>query len=336
MSALGIAGKDGTIKYRFEGTDAVGRLRAKTGTLENVSALSGYVQAVGGERFVFSFLVNDFAGRPSTVVQHIDALGAAVASSGSKEGPSAAIASLTPPSVVGPLGELVARMKTYQEIGNKADRRNQPFLRTTWRAEKDPAVRALIAEALYQSDPRESASVRMLLDSTSASEDVFGRLRKAAKELKAPLPLVQSMTELGASGNSEAIARLVELTKAAASDEEDGPLLSDALATVANESPFETLGVVRGLSTADREGTLDELSKGMCRAAQPDAPLWAQLKTMQGSPEPSVVDFARAVEIYLSQKIAEAKAPVGPDGGPIAAPPAPEKGAVNGVPGGGR
>ena len=44
MSSLGIAGKDGTIKYRFEGTDAVWRLRAKTGTLENVSALSGYVQ----------------------------------------------------------------------------------------------------------------------------------------------------------------------------------------------------------------------------------------------------------------------------------------------------
>src|SRR5205823_1193908 len=81
MSSIGIAGKDGTLKYRFEGSDAVGRLRAKTGTLENVSALSGYVQAVGGERFVVSFMVNDFAGRPSTVVQHIDALRAAVAGS---------------------------------------------------------------------------------------------------------------------------------------------------------------------------------------------------------------------------------------------------------------
>lgn len=335
MSALGIAGKDGTIKYRFEGTDAVGRLRAKTGTLENVSALSGYVQAVGGERFVFSFLVNDFAGRPSTVVQHIDALGAAVAASGSKEGPSAAIAALSPPSVVGPLGELIARMKTYQEIGAKTDRRNQPFLRTTWRAEKDPAVRALIAEALYQSDPRESASVRMLLDSTSASEDVFGRLRKAAKELKSPMPLLQSLTELGASGNAEAISRLVELSKAGASDEEDGPLLCDALATVANESPFETLGVLRGMQTSERENILDDLSKGMVRAAQPDAPLWSQLKAMQGSPEPSVADFARSVEVFLSQKIAEAKAPIGPDGGILAEPAGPEKGAINTAPGGG-
>ena len=49
ISSVGIAGKDGTLKYRFEGSDAVGRLRAKTGTLETVSALSGYV-AVGGRR----------------------------------------------------------------------------------------------------------------------------------------------------------------------------------------------------------------------------------------------------------------------------------------------
>lgn len=47
LSALAIAAKDGTLKYRFEGSEAVGRLRAKTGTLENVSALSGYVPSVG-------------------------------------------------------------------------------------------------------------------------------------------------------------------------------------------------------------------------------------------------------------------------------------------------
>jgi hypothetical protein len=41
------------------GTPAVDRLRAKTGTLNNVSALSGYVDAEGGERLVFSLIVND-------------------------------------------------------------------------------------------------------------------------------------------------------------------------------------------------------------------------------------------------------------------------------------
>ncbi|MHB8878582.1 MAG: D-alanyl-D-alanine carboxypeptidase/D-alanyl-D-alanine endopeptidase, partial [Myxococcaceae bacterium] len=34
LSSVGVAGKDGTLKYRFEGSEAVGRLRAKTGTLE--------------------------------------------------------------------------------------------------------------------------------------------------------------------------------------------------------------------------------------------------------------------------------------------------------------
>ncbi len=335
MSALGIAGKDGTVKYRFEGTDAVGRLRAKTGTLENVSALSGYVQAVGGERFVFSILVNDFAGRPHTVVQHIDALGAAVAAEGSARGPSEALASLQTASVVGPLQELEARMKTYEELGAKGDRRNNAFLRTAWRTERDPAVRALIAEALYLSDPREGASVRVLLDSALASEDVFGRLKRASQELKQPLPLVQSLTELGASGNTEAIGRLCELSRASAADDEAGPVLADALATVANESPFETLMVLRGFSTADRESQLEELAQGLVRAAQPDAPLWAELKALQGSPEPSVVDFARSVEVFLSQRIAEAKAPPMSDGGAVVLPGAPSSGSA-GTPGGAR
>ena len=219
LSSLGIAGKDGTIKYRFEGTDAVWRLRAKTGTLENVSALSGYVQGVGGERFVFSVLVNDFPGRVSTVLQHIDAIGGSVAAVGSTGGPSSALASLTPASVVGPMDELKSRMKTYAALGVKADKRNGPFLRTSWRTEKDPAVRALIAEALYQSDAREPASTRVLLDSVSAGDEVYGRLKRAAKELGLETPLVGSVVELAATGSSDALARLYELTRASNGDE---------------------------------------------------------------------------------------------------------------------
>jgi D-alanyl-D-alanine carboxypeptidase/D-alanyl-D-alanine-endopeptidase (penicillin-binding protein 4) len=47
------------IRSRMLGTSAVGRLRAKTGTMNAVSALSGYVSAAGGEELVFSLLVND-------------------------------------------------------------------------------------------------------------------------------------------------------------------------------------------------------------------------------------------------------------------------------------
>ena len=43
---------------RMRGTAAAGRLRAKTGTLDGVSALAGYVTTLGGEELAFSIIVN--------------------------------------------------------------------------------------------------------------------------------------------------------------------------------------------------------------------------------------------------------------------------------------
>jgi D-alanyl-D-alanine carboxypeptidase/D-alanyl-D-alanine-endopeptidase (penicillin-binding protein 4) len=57
-SALPIAGKDGTLHDRLRSAPARGRCRAKTGTLSNVSALSGYCRSRGGDTLVFSFLMN--------------------------------------------------------------------------------------------------------------------------------------------------------------------------------------------------------------------------------------------------------------------------------------
>lgn len=48
---------------RMQGTEAAGNLRAKTGTIEDVSALSGVVRSQDSERLAFSILVN---GTPST------------------------------------------------------------------------------------------------------------------------------------------------------------------------------------------------------------------------------------------------------------------------------
>lgn len=56
--SLSIAGRDGTLAYRMRGGPARGRCRAKTGTLSNVSALSGYCRSLGGDTLVFSILMN--------------------------------------------------------------------------------------------------------------------------------------------------------------------------------------------------------------------------------------------------------------------------------------
>jgi len=60
-SALPVAGRDGTLHDRMRHGAARGRCQAKTGTLSNVSALSGYCQARSGDTVVFSILMNRVA-----------------------------------------------------------------------------------------------------------------------------------------------------------------------------------------------------------------------------------------------------------------------------------
>jgi len=55
---LAVAGQTGTLEDRFGGTTAAGRLRAKTGTLRNVSALAGDVQTVPGGAVRFAYVAN--------------------------------------------------------------------------------------------------------------------------------------------------------------------------------------------------------------------------------------------------------------------------------------
>ncbi|QSQ10903.1 D-alanyl-D-alanine carboxypeptidase/D-alanyl-D-alanine endopeptidase [Myxococcus landrumensis] len=316
LSSVPIAGKDGTLKYRFEGSDAVGRLRAKTGTLEGVSALSGYVTSAGGEHFSFSMMVNDFAGRAGPIVAGLDALGAAVAATGSSLGPSSAVAALAEGGrSSGAIDDVAARIKTYLELGRQRDSRNLGFLRTAWRSERDPAVRAVLAESLYQSNPHDYLGARTLLDSYSAGNDVYGRLREVARVLSVEVPGVTSMVELAAAGNTEALARVLELAGATGTDAQAQAELSVALGEVARTAPEALVVALRSALPADRDAATTLLARSLVEAGQGDHPFWKSLRRMLGAADPQVAAFAKGLDSTLSQKVAEAKAPRPSEGG---------------------
>jgi len=64
-TSLAIAGQDGTLWRRL--TDDPGRLRGKTGTIDGVHCLAGYVLNEQGDEFAFAFMVNDISGGISSV-----------------------------------------------------------------------------------------------------------------------------------------------------------------------------------------------------------------------------------------------------------------------------
>jgi D-alanyl-D-alanine carboxypeptidase/D-alanyl-D-alanine-endopeptidase (penicillin-binding protein 4) len=77
---LSVAGETGTLADRFDGNPAAGRLRAKTGFLDGVVGLSGFIDATRGDPLLFSFLANDLpvpTEKPGYAAQ--ERLGAALA-----------------------------------------------------------------------------------------------------------------------------------------------------------------------------------------------------------------------------------------------------------------
>lgn len=77
--SLPIAGVDGTLKNRMKGTRAEGRVFAKTGSLRQVNALAGYVDAVSGRHLVFSMIVNHHTRPPREAADAMDEICALLA-----------------------------------------------------------------------------------------------------------------------------------------------------------------------------------------------------------------------------------------------------------------
>jgi D-alanyl-D-alanine carboxypeptidase/D-alanyl-D-alanine-endopeptidase (penicillin-binding protein 4) len=58
VSSLAVAATDGTVRTRFVDNDVADQAFLKTGTLEGVRAIAGYVLAPNGKRFVVACFVN--------------------------------------------------------------------------------------------------------------------------------------------------------------------------------------------------------------------------------------------------------------------------------------
>jgi D-alanyl-D-alanine carboxypeptidase/D-alanyl-D-alanine-endopeptidase (penicillin-binding protein 4) len=305
MASLPVAARDGTIRYRMDGTAAAGRLRAKTGTLEGVTGLSGFVETAGGRTLAFAVLVNDHAGRGSGAVRAVDAIGAALAASGGDgRALGAAVASASAAdgivSAAAAPGDLAATARTYLTMGRAGDPRNVTFLRGALRTETDPALRLAIAESLYLSEPDGDGAARVLVDALADAGPALARLWAAMPEDDPP-PVVASLGDLAGAGDPDAIARLVELAQPAA----PGALpaaIADRLAEVAAASPEPLVGALGAALPATQESAIAALAAGIARWEEQEHPFPAALRALAAK-ESELAPFARALEPRLAEAI---------------------------------
>jgi serine-type D-Ala-D-Ala carboxypeptidase/endopeptidase (penicillin-binding protein 4) len=66
-ASLPKAGETGTLKNMFKGTKAVGKLRAKSGSMTRVRSYSGFVTRANGKQWSFSIIVNNYTCSSSDI-----------------------------------------------------------------------------------------------------------------------------------------------------------------------------------------------------------------------------------------------------------------------------
>ena len=88
VAHLAVAGSDGTLTSRLEDLPRPRMVRAKTGTLRDVIALSGYVLGEPARSVAFSFLANGIAGKQKKARQLADDIVRAIAEYAIRPAPS--------------------------------------------------------------------------------------------------------------------------------------------------------------------------------------------------------------------------------------------------------
>lgn len=68
LISLSMAGVDGTLEDRFKGSDLRGRVMGKSGYVNGVRSLSGYLKAKDGRHYAFSILMNRLGDDPTSKI----------------------------------------------------------------------------------------------------------------------------------------------------------------------------------------------------------------------------------------------------------------------------
>lgn len=74
FKSLPIGGQTGTLKSSFKNSNNYGQVFAKTGTLNKVKTLAGYIKTKSGKLLAFSLLVNNYAGSVAQVKQKMESI----------------------------------------------------------------------------------------------------------------------------------------------------------------------------------------------------------------------------------------------------------------------
>ena len=74
FKSLPIGGQTGTLRSMFLNTEAYGQVFAKTGTLNRVKTLAGYIKTKKGKLLTFSLLINNYNGGVAQVKKKMESI----------------------------------------------------------------------------------------------------------------------------------------------------------------------------------------------------------------------------------------------------------------------